>query len=94
MRAAEPGVYYHDEVELNRLGYSLVTDGQLPAAIEIFRLITIAFPLSANAHDSLGEAYRTQGDREAAIRSYRRSLELNPRSRGGHQALAELEAER
>jgi cytochrome c-type biogenesis protein CcmH/NrfG len=29
---------------------------------------------------SLGEAYLTHGDRSEAIRSYRRSLELNPQN--------------
>ena len=35
---------------------------------------------SANLFDSLGEAYEANREPELAIRSYRRSLELNPRN--------------
>ena len=36
------------------------------------------YPSSANAYDSLGEAYMIKGERNLAIRNYRRSLELDP----------------
>ena len=47
-------------------------------------------PRSANAFDSLGEAYRAQGDRELAIRSYEKALELDPNMRSAIEALKEL----
>jgi Tfp pilus assembly protein PilF len=37
-----------------------------------------AFPKSANAYDSLAEAYMEQGDKESAIKYYEKSLSLNP----------------
>ena len=42
-------------------------------------------------YDSVGEAYMKSGDGEAAIRSYRRALELNPRSRNAADMLRKLE---
>ncbi|MBN1270673.1 MAG: tetratricopeptide repeat protein [Candidatus Aminicenantes bacterium] len=39
---------------------------------------TDAFPDSANLYDSLGEAYLIQGNKDMAIKNYKKSLELNP----------------
>ncbi|MBK8424555.1 MAG: tetratricopeptide repeat protein [Lewinellaceae bacterium] len=41
-------------------------------------MVTDRFPQSANAWDSLGEAYATKGDKENAIKSFKKSLSLNP----------------
>ncbi len=38
------------------------------------------FPASANARDSLGEAYMNAGDRARAIENYEKSLNLNPKN--------------
>lgn len=79
------------EVQLNTLGYRLLGLKRVPEAIEVFRLNVAAYPRSANAYDSLGEAYLTRGDREEAIRSYRRSLELNPQNANAVEKLRTLE---
>jgi tetratricopeptide (TPR) repeat protein len=47
-------------------------------AIAVLALNTEVYPESANAYDSLGEAYMKCGDDLNAIKFYRRSLELNP----------------
>jgi tetratricopeptide (TPR) repeat protein len=79
------------EVQLNTLGYRLLGLKRVPEAIEVFKLNVAAYPRSANAYDSLGEAYLTHGDREEAIRSYRRSLELNPQNANAVEKLRTLE---
>lgn len=79
------------EVQLNTLGYRLLALKRVPEAIEVFKLNVAAYPRSANAYDSLGEAYLTHGDREQAIRSYRRSLELNPQNANAVEKLRTLE---
>lgn len=66
------------EAELNIYGYQLIGQGQNDKAIETFVLATQRFPKSANAWDSLGEAYATKGDKEKAIKSFKKSLSLNP----------------
>ena len=47
-------------------------------AIAIFRLNTTEHPLSSNAFDSLGEAFRVNGENELAINSYRTAVKLDP----------------
>jgi tetratricopeptide (TPR) repeat protein len=80
------------EVPMNALGYELLAGKRLDQAIEVFKLNAAAFPESSNAFDSLGEAYRTRGNRDPAIRSYEKALELDPNMRSAADALKELRA--
>ena len=89
-RADPINAYADAEDQVNGLGYELMATKRLDQAIEIFRLNVAAFPRSANTYDSLGEAYRTRGDREAAINSYEKALELNPNQRTAIEALRML----
>jgi len=66
------------EVELNRLGYDFLYRGQAADAVAVFQKNVDAFPASPNVHDSLAEGYVHLFDREQAITSYRRALELDP----------------
>ena len=66
------------EVELNNYGYQLLGQGANDKAIEVFVLNTERHPKSANAWDSLGEGYATKGDKTNAIKSFKKSLGLNP----------------
>jgi hypothetical protein len=66
------------EPELNAYGYQLLGQGQHDKAIEILAMNTVRFPRSANAWDSLGEAYATKGDKDNAVKSFKKSLSLNP----------------
>lgn len=76
---------------LNRLGYEILeTDPR--AAIALFELNVETHPDAWNVYDSLGEGFMVAGDREAAIRNYRRSLELNPENENAVEKLGELGA--
>jgi hypothetical protein len=66
------------ETEVNQLGYSLLNAGRTQAAIAILRINARAYPRSANAWDSLGEALVRGGRNAEAIDAYRRALEVNP----------------
>ena len=66
------------EIELNAYGYQLLNLGQQDKAIEILAMCTKRNPKSANAWDSLGEAYALKGDKKNAIANFRKSLTLNP----------------
>jgi len=66
------------EVDINNYGYQLMNNGQNDKAIEVFLANTQRFPKSANAWDSLGEGYATKGDKDNAIKSFKKSLTLNP----------------
>lgn len=82
--------YYYDEPSLNGLGYWLLEIGKIPQATEVFRLTAELFPESWNAHDSLAEGLLRAGDREGAIASYTRSLELNPENANGTHMLEQI----
>jgi tetratricopeptide (TPR) repeat protein len=66
------------ENEINLYGYQLLNQGDHDKAIETLALNTQKYPRSANAWDSLGEAYATKGDKTNAIKSFKKSLSLNP----------------
>ena len=66
------------ETEINTYGYQLLQRGQHDKAIEILAMNTTKYPRSANAWDSLGEAYATKGDKTTAIKHFKKALTLNP----------------
>jgi len=86
----QAGIYF-EEGEFNALGYRLMGAGKMREAIEIFKLNVELYPGSANAHDSLAEAYMNSGDAGKAIKHYRRSLELEPGNANAKRMLKELE---
>jgi tetratricopeptide (TPR) repeat protein len=75
---------------VNAKGYELLSDKKLPKAIEIFKLNVLAFPQSANAFDSLGEAYLEAGNKELAIENYKKALMLNPENKNAEEVLKSL----
>ena len=78
------------ESDVNRFGYELLARDRVDDAIQVFRWNTEDYPNSWNAWDSFGEALVKKGEREKAIAAYRRSLELNPQSGSGREALRQL----
>ena len=65
----------------------------LEHAVEIFKLTVDSYSQSANAYDSLAEAYLVNGNKELAIKNYERSLELNPANSNAVEMLKNLDAE-
>ena len=59
-------------------------------AVVVFNLNVEAYPNSFNVYDSRGEAYMKNGDKAAAIKDYKKSIELNPRNIGSIEKLKEL----
>ena len=55
-----------NEAILNMTGYYLIKEHRLSEAVEVLALAAECFPSSANAFDSLGEAYRLVGNHEEA----------------------------
>jgi imidazolonepropionase-like amidohydrolase len=81
------------EDSINAMGYQRLGDGEIDAAIAIFRLNTDAFPEAANTWDSLAEAIMTQGDHTMAIAYYRKSLVLNPGNGNAEQMIERMQTE-
>jgi len=76
----------------NRVGYWLLGQKKIPEAIAVFEMNVADFPSSWNVHDSLGEAYAEAGQRDKAIASYEKSLELNAGNTNGAEHLRKLKA--
>jgi Flp pilus assembly protein TadD len=78
LKVSHDTTYDFQESEVNELGYHLLGMGKTGEAIDILKLNAEEFPTSSNVYDGLGEAYMRHGDKELAIRNYRKSLDLDP----------------
>lgn len=67
-----------DEAVIECWANELIDDNHLTEALALLTLNIQIHPESSSAHASLGEAYRTSGQMELAIDSYRRALEKDP----------------
>jgi dienelactone hydrolase len=90
LKKNQPNDYDFSEPELNTFGYQLLGEGKIKESIEIFKLNVEAFPEGFNTYDSLGEAYMNAGERELAIKNYKKSLELNPQNTNAVDMLKKL----
>ncbi|MEP7254576.1 MAG: tetratricopeptide repeat protein [Ferruginibacter sp.] len=79
------------ENDMNTIGYNLIEQHKLNEAITAFELNTKEYPESFNVWDSLGEAYVLAGNKEEAIKSYKKVIELNPGSVSAKQAVEKLQ---
>lgn len=75
---------------VNRVGYDALSILDAETALVPFAWNARRFPNSANAHDSLGEAYRAAGQLPAARESYARALALDPGNDRIRAIVAEL----
>ncbi len=85
-----------DEEQANLFGYELLTESPADAVL-VLRLVAAVFPDSANAHDSLGEAYVRTGDTAKAITEYEAALatlDADPRIPAPAKAAARANAEK
>jgi len=87
-----PEVVLFEEWMFNRIGYNFLRAGKADKAAKIFWLMVSANPESANAYDSLGEAYMKNQQTELAMKSYKKSLELNPENSNAAEMLKKLQA--
>ncbi|MBK6392588.1 MAG: tetratricopeptide repeat protein [Saprospiraceae bacterium] len=69
---------FGNETELTLYGYSFLWENSISEAIVVFRLVISEFPNSANAYDSMGEAYLQAKDSTKALQYYEKSLQMNP----------------
>ncbi|MBL7129699.1 MAG: serine hydrolase [Ignavibacteria bacterium] len=86
--------YRFTENSINNLGYELLSITRYEEAIELFQLNTNLFPESANTFDSLAEAYMVSGDKENAIKYYKKALEVDPNFENSQKMLKKLQEEK
>lgn len=80
------------EQMLNQIGYDLLGSNKVDPAISVFKLNAAEHPASANAFDSLGEAFEAKGDKKEAKAAYTKSLELDPQNDHAKQQLDGLKS--
>lgn len=79
-----------DRQYLVNVGRQVAERGDFDNAILIFQAVLSESPESWQAYDALGEVYIAKGDKEQAVQSYKKSLELNPRNTNAEQMLRKL----
>jgi dienelactone hydrolase len=77
-RQRDPQAKSFSEAIVNQLGYEHIQSGDTKGAIEILKLNVTAFPNSANAYDSLSDAYLADGQKDLAVLNAKKALELLP----------------
>jgi len=83
----DPNYKFFDfEGEFNKAGYNVLGSGQTKEAIFIFQMVADLFPDSANAWDSLAEAYLKAGDKTKALEYYNKALKMDPDGETGKHA--------
>lgn len=75
---------------LNALGHRLLGDKQYEPAIAMFKENRDAHPQSANACDSLAEAYLRAGNKSEAMRWYSRALAIDPKLDNSRRMLEQI----
>jgi len=83
-------IYQSIEADINSFGYRLVSLQKINDAVEMFKLNTELYPESANAWDSLGEAYSNAGNRDEAIMAYEKAVKIDPTFTSSVDALRKL----
>lgn len=91
LKATKADSYDFAENELQTLGYQLVGLKRLKDAVEIFKLNVEMFPKSSNSYDSLGETYLELGEKDLALTSYKKAIELNPANANAVRIVNRLE---
>ncbi|HEY6350049.1 MAG TPA: cytochrome P460 family protein [Candidatus Angelobacter sp.] len=67
-----------DEAALNGMGYTLLQQKKTPTAISVFELVAKNYPTSANAYDSLADAYAAASQPQLAIAASQKEMALAP----------------
>lgn len=77
---------------LNKIGYVFLQDKLIDNALIIFQENVKLFPNDSNSWDSLGEAYFANHDKENALKSYNKALELDSGSESAKAMIQKLES--
>jgi tetratricopeptide (TPR) repeat protein len=78
LKGASPDDYDFGELQLYTLGQLLVEEKRLADALAIAQLWVEVYPKSLTAYLGLGDAYMSGGQKEQAIATYKKALELDP----------------
>lgn len=94
LKSAQPDSYdFGNKFALSDVGYQLLEAKKFKDAIQILELNAEAFPRWWWAYDDLGEAYMEAGEKELAIKNYKRSLQLDPLDQNATIKLKQLNSQ-
>jgi tetratricopeptide (TPR) repeat protein len=82
--------FFDFQGEFNKAGYELLNGKRYEEAIYVFNMTAELFPESANAWDSLAEAYWKSGAIEKAKEYYKKAVSLDPDGNFGANAMRML----
>jgi D-alanyl-D-alanine-carboxypeptidase/D-alanyl-D-alanine-endopeptidase len=86
----DKATYEFNEDAINTLGYTYMGEGKMTEAIAVLKINVDEFPKSFNAYDSYAEALMKDGQKEAAIANFKKSLELNPKNTNAVEMLTKM----
>ena len=72
----DPGAEILKEAPMNLLGYRLISSGKTQDAVGVLQRVVKDNPASANACDSLADAYFAAGNKDQAVAYSRKALDL------------------
>ena len=75
-RRTDPEAQLFPEITVSIVGQDHLRAGEPALGVEVFELLTLAYPASADAHESLAEGYLKNGQPELARREAERALAL------------------
>jgi len=84
------GAYDFSPIALNEVGRSLGRSGRSAEAIAMLELNAEQYPQDVTTAVALGQLHAQAGEREKAIASFERALQLQPNNRQARQALQRL----
>lgn len=87
---SQPGRFYVLHPEIDQYAFRMMMDNRLEEALSIFKVLAEIFPDVSMAYDSLGEVYMRLDNKDMAIQSFEKSLELDAGNRNAVARLAEL----
>ena len=82
--------YEFGEQKLNSLGHRLMSDKKNQEAIKVFELNTIVYPASSISFDGPAESWMAMGNKEQAIKFYKKAIELDPYNENAKSRLKKL----
>jgi Tfp pilus assembly protein PilF len=71
-------------------GYGLIQEGKLTEGIALLKVAIDLYPKSTDAYDLLADAYETNNQKDLAIATYKKSLEVNPQNANAREKLKKL----
>jgi predicted alpha/beta superfamily hydrolase len=82
------------EMLINAVGYRLLAAGKIAEAISAFKSNVTNYPESANAYDSLGEAYEKNGQIDLALPVYEKAESLGRQTKDANLATFQQHVDR